>query len=173
MQIRKGTTEDIEAVSALYDDVNDYLESHTNFPGWRKGIYPAREDAALGVSEGGLFVAAMDGRIVGTFILRHQPEAGYALVDWQSHLDEQQVLVLYTFAVHPQYLHQGIGKKMLEYILAHAAQAQVRAIRLDVYEKNVPAIRLYEKLGFQYMDTVDLGYGMYGLDRFRLYQRLI
>ena len=62
---------------------------------------------------------------------------------------------------------------MLEYILAHAAQAQVRAIRLDVYEKNMPAIRLYEKLGFQYMDTVDLGYGMYGLDRFRLYQRLI
>ena len=34
--------------------------------------------------------------------------------------------------------------------------------KLDVYEKNEPAIRLYQKCGFQYIDTVDLGYGKYG-----------
>lgn len=39
--------------------------------------------------------------------------------------------------------------------------------------KNCPAIRLHEKLGFGYVDTVDLGYGEYGLDRFRLYQYLL
>ena len=49
----------------------------------------------------------------------------------------------------------------------------MKAVRLDVYEKNTPAVRLYEKLGFQYVDTVDLGYSEYGLDRFRLYQHLL
>ena len=49
----------------------------------------------------------------------------------------------------------------------------MKAVRLDVYEKNIPAVRLYEKLGFHYVHTVDLGYSQYGLDRFRLYQYLL
>ena len=44
---------------------------------------------------------------------------------------------------------------------------------LDVYEKNAPAIRLYEKFGFCYIDTVDLGYSDYGLEKFKLYQRIL
>lgn len=173
MQIRKGTENDIEEVAALYDALNDYLESHTNYPGWRKGIYPAREDAVQGIAENNLFVAVMDDKIAGTFILRHRPEEAYALADWGRELDYSEILVLYTFAVHPQFLHQGIGKQLMEFILAYAVRENIRAIRLDVYEKNTPAIRLYEQMGFQYVDTVDLGYGMYGLERFHLYQQIL
>ena len=36
MQIRKGTEDDVDEVSALYDELNDYLESYVNYPGWRK-----------------------------------------------------------------------------------------------------------------------------------------
>lgn len=50
---------------------------------------------------------------------------------------------------------------------------KMKAVRLDVYEKNQPAIQLYKSFGFQYIDTVDLGYGMYGLDWFQLYQKLL
>ena len=81
--------------------------------------------------------------------------------------------MLYTFAVHPRFLRQGIGKQLMEFILGYAAREKIKAVRLDVYEKNTPAIRPYEQMGFQYVDTVDLGYGMYGLDRFRLYQRVL
>ena len=173
MQIRKGTENDIEEVAALYDAVNDYLESHTNYPGWRNGVYPIREDAAQGIAENNLFVAEAEGQIAGTFILRHRPEEAYALADWGNQLDYSEILVLYTFAVHPRFLRQGIGKQLMEFILAWAAREKIKAVRLDVYEKNTPAIRLYEQMGFQYVDTVDLGYGMYGLDRFRLYQRVL
>ena len=86
MQIRKGTEKDIEEVAALYDAVNDYLESHTNYPGWRKGVYPIREDAAQGIAENNLFVAEAEGQIAGTFILRHRPEEAYALADWGNQL---------------------------------------------------------------------------------------
>ena len=118
-------------------------------------------------------MAVIADRIVGTFILRHRPEEAYALADWGRQLDYSEILVLYTFAVHPQFLHQGIGKKMLEFILSYAAREKNKAVRLDVYENNMPAIRLYEQMGFRYVDMVDLGYGMYGLDRFRLYQRIL
>ena len=110
MQIRKGTETDIEEVAALYDAVNDYLESHTNYPGWRRGVYPTREDAAQGIAENNLFVAEAEGQIAGTFILRHRPEEAYALADWGNQLDYSEILVLYTFAVHPRFLRRGDRK---------------------------------------------------------------
>lgn len=61
----------------------------------------------------------------------------------------------------------------MEFVIEYAIQMNMKAVRLDVYEKNIPAIRLYEKLEFQYIDTVDLGYGKYGLDLFKLYQLLL
>ena len=173
MQIRKASKKEVGKVEALYDRVNVYLEHHINYPGWKQGVYPAREDAVRGIAEQELFVALQEERIVGTFILRQQPEKGYELAGWKNDLDYSEILVVYTFAVDPQFLHLGIGKKMLGFIFEYAAHKKKKAVRLDVYEKNMPAIRLYENCGFQYIDTVDLGYGMYGLDRFRLYERLL
>ncbi|XAM46318.1 hypothetical protein TPDSL_28260 [Terrisporobacter petrolearius] len=49
----------------------------------------------------------------------------------------------------------------------------IKELRLDVYEKNLPAIKLYEKFGFKYIDTVDLGLENYGLKWFRLYEKLL
>lgn len=136
MQIRKGTQKDIDELSALYDELNDYLEHHINYPGWRKGIYPAREDAVCGIEEGNLFVAVIEGKIAGTVILRHRPEKGYELVDWKNHFDYSEIFTIYTFAVHPQFLGNGIGKKIMEFILEYAAQMKMKAVRLDVYEKK-------------------------------------
>lgn len=173
MLIRKGTGQDVGELAALYDALNDYLESHVNYPGWRKGVYPTREDAVRGVEEGALFVAVEKGRIADSFLLRHKPEEGYAAVDWRVDLPYSRIFVLYTLAVHPDFLGRGTGREMVRFALKYAAGAGMQAVRLDVYEKNTPAIRLYESLGFSHVGTVDLGYGAYGLEQFRLYQKLL
>lgn len=136
LEIRKGTKADIDELAALYDTLNDYLESHTNYPGWIKGIYPIREDAEQGIEENNLYVALQDNKIAGTIILRHKPEEAYAQVDWHTDLDYQDILVIYTFAVHPHYLHMGIGRQLMEFVLDHATQTNIKAICLDVYEKT-------------------------------------
>ncbi len=173
MLIRKGTGQDVGELAALYDVLNDYLESHVNYPGWKKGVYPTREDAVRGVEEGTLFVAVEKGRIASSFLLRHKPEEGYAAVDWQVDLPYSRIFVLYTLAVHPDFLGRGTGREMVRFSLEYAADAGMQAVRLDVYEKSIPAIRLYESLGFSHVGTVDLGYGAYGLEQFRLYQKLL
>lgn len=43
--IRSATASDIDAIEYLYNDLNDYLATHENYPRWKKGIYPIREDA--------------------------------------------------------------------------------------------------------------------------------
>lgn len=131
MVIRKGTKDDIDAVSALYNEVCDYLQTHINYPGWRKGIYPDRQDAERGIGEDSLFVAEVDGEIAGTFILRHQPEAGYALADWKNELSYSDIFVVYTLAVSPRFSCRGIGERLMEFILYCWGSAWVQPWRGD------------------------------------------
>lgn len=62
---------------------------------------------------------------------------------------------------------------MLGFADEYAKDNKIKAIRLDVYEKNTPAISLYEKCQYKYVDTVSLGLEEYGLNWFKLYEKLI
>jgi ribosomal protein S18 acetylase RimI-like enzyme len=118
-------------------------------------------------------VAKYNGRIIGSIILNHEPESAYYNVKWGFDYDYSDVFVIHTFAVHPKFMKCGVGKVLMDFANKHSINSKVKSIRLDVYEGNLPAIKLYEKYGFTYIDTVDLGYGKYGLDWFKLYEKLI
>jgi len=72
MEITKATINDIDEIAQLYDDLNDYLESTTNWPGWAKGIYPIRRDAEAGFADDGLFVLKINGKIAGSIALSNR-----------------------------------------------------------------------------------------------------
>ena len=171
--IEKAQESDIDALSQFYDEVNDYLASHINYPEWKRGIYPAGDTAENAVLEGTAYAARENGRIIGSFILRQMPENGYEKADWHFPSDYDNIIVVYTLAVHPDYSGKGVGRQLVDFVVDYGRENGMKAVRLDVYEKNEPAIRLYQKCGFQYIDTVDLGYGKYGLDRFALFQKLL
>lgn len=171
-QIRKADVPELNSVAELYDMANEFLEAGKNYPGWRKGVYPVRETAESALREESLFLALeSDGTVCGSFILNHTPESGYEKASWRYGEGYDDILVLRTFVVHPAFLGRGIGREMLRYADRYAKAAGMKAIRLDVFEHNLPAIRLYENAGYTYVDTVDLGYSNYGLDRFRLYEK--
>ena len=171
--IEPGTSADIDELEKLYNELNDYLAATINYPGWIKGIYPIREDAVAGVNDNMLYVARTDGRIAGSVILNHQPEKAYENVRWKMELDYSCIFVIHTFVVHPSFLKKGVGHALMDYSLELAQRSGINSVRLDVYEKNLPAISLYEKCGFEYVDTVDLGLGKYGLNWFKLYEKVI
>ncbi|WP_099468108.1 GNAT family N-acetyltransferase [Konateibacter massiliensis] len=171
--VRLASFADMDELENLYDTLNDYLSEHINYPGWRKGIYPTRADALAGISEKSLYVATTDNKIVGSIILRHKPEDAYHQVRWQKELDYEKVFVIYTFLIHPDYFNKGMGKELLCFAEALGKEQGMLALRLDVSEDNLPAIKLYEKCSFHYIDTVDLGLEEYGLKWFKLYEKLI
>lgn len=171
--IELGNEKDIDELEKLYNDLNDYLAAGVNYPGWLKGVYPIREDAVKGIDGGFLYVARYNNEIIGSIILNHEPESAYSQVSWEIEADYSDVIVIHTFVVHPKYMKCGIGQKLMEFATSHSKEIKAKAIRLDVYEKNVPAIKLYEKQGYSYVGTVDLGYGEYGLDWFVLYEKVL
>ena len=70
--------------------------------------------------------------------------------------DEVHVL---NVAVHPDYRGTGIGRRLVEAVLAEAREGGARVVFLEVRAGNVVARRLYRQLGFK-----DLGVrrGYYG-----------
>lgn len=171
LNIRRGVSEDIPELVRLYDETVGHLESHINYPGWKKGVYPGRDAAEEGVETGTLYVAETGGRIIGSIILNGKQEAAYNGVSWGVVAEPDEVMVIHTFLVHPNFRKSGAGKFLMEFAELQALREGKKTIRLDVYEKNEPAVRLYERQGYRYVATVDLGLGSWGLPWFKLYER--
>lgn len=60
--IRRGTPEDLDALEALYGEVCDHMAATVNYTGWKRDVYPARQNAEAGIREGTLFLAEEDGQ---------------------------------------------------------------------------------------------------------------
>lgn len=58
-----------------------------------------------------------------------------------------------TIAVHPDYRQRGIGNQMLEYALGNAMDEGAQRAWLEVRRGNTPALELYKKMGFEWIDT--------------------
>lgn len=171
--IETGTLSDIDDLEKLYNDINDYLQIKINYAGWRKGIYPVRETAEAGIEEANLFILRVEGKIAGSIILNHKQEEAYNEVVWGIEADDNQVIVIHTLVVHPEFMKQGISKKLMSFAKDYAMQKAMKSIRLDVAIQNIPAISLYEKCEYNYIGTVDLGLPYEHLKWFNLYELVL
>ena len=127
-----GKENDIDELEQLYNGINDHLKKGINYPGWKKDIYPIRQNAIDGVNNGNLYVAKYNGKIIGSVILSHEPEAAYYNAKWQFESDYSDVFVIHTFVVHSEFLKRGVGKAVMDFSIKHCGMKQSKSIRLDV-----------------------------------------
>lgn len=65
-------------------------------------------------------------------------------------LDE---ITLMDIVVSPQHRQQGIATKLMNHFLSQSQQRQGQKVWLEVRESNEPAIYLYQKYGFELIET--------------------
>ena len=92
------------------------------------------------------FIAEKGGRIIGSVELvrrtnKHYPYDGY----WLSSLN-----------VRIMYRGMGIGEELSQKVIAKSREEGAKELCLTVGENNHPAIRLYQKLGFQFKVVPEL-----------------
>lgn len=174
ISVRAATMADLPAVALLYDELCDALAAGTNWPGWKKGVYPAQEDAEQAIQAGTLYLAEdAAGRLVGSVNLSQQPEPGYDTIPWQIDAPYSELLVVHTLAVHPAFARRGVGRALVEFAERLGRSRGIKALRLDVTAGNEPALRLYESCGFVRLGRFDQGLGDQGLDWFFAYEKLL
>ncbi len=82
------------------------------------------------------FVAEVDGKVV----------ASAEIAKRRGHQKHVGVLGI---AVKSGYRRLGIATKLIEVLLEEAKKQGLKVIILDVYEKNLPALNLYKRMGFK------------------------
>ena len=86
-------------------------------------------------------VACSEGRIIATVMAGYDGHRG-----WINYL-----------AVHPQYRHSGIGRRMMDEAEILLRAAGCPKVNLQVRSKNAAVIEFYKQIGFRADDVVSLG----------------
>lgn len=173
MNIIRCTIEHLDAASAFYDEVTEYLAAHINYPKWTPHVYPGRESTKTAIAQGVQYLCFDGDTVVGGFILNDDPQGAYEVGEWKLPLELGEFLIIHTLAVSPSCYGKGIGKFMVEYCIRHASKLGYRALRLDVVPENLPACMLYEKMGFTFAGEKDLLRNIEGIPTFKLYEKAL
>lgn len=67
------------------------------------------------------------------------------------HLEKDNDTMYLSICIHPQYQAKGYGKRCLKYIIGKLI-CGVRSIKVSIDEDNISSIRLFEGLGFIFID---------------------
>ena len=118
-----------------------------------------------------LYVLVDGCEIVACVIANDEKVEGYADAPWQ--IDSDEVIVLHVLAVHPDYRGKGLARRLVENVIEQERKSGKKALRLDVIENNTTAEKLYQKLGFQYIQTRTLYYDVVGEMTFKLYELVL
>lgn len=165
--IKKAVSQDLDAVEELYGEMCDYMADKPFNPNFRRGGYPARENAEEYLAADGLYIARIDGGTAGSIALTASPSAE------EEQPGEDGVLYVHMVAVHPDRLRKGVASAMLDFAAKEAMKQGAKVLRIYVWEGNGPAIQTYERNGFVRTGEEDIGLGEFGLDWFYLYEKQI
>lgn len=102
------------------------------------------------------YVAEKDGRIVGFYISSQV-------------LDEVEI---FTIAVERDHKNMGIATSLLNHLIATSLKNNIKQIWLEVSTKNIPAINLYKKFGFEIMGIRKNYYQKVGEDAYNMKKEL-
>ncbi len=124
--------------AARITDLDALVEMERHFPGDRLSRQSIRrllrsESAEVWVYEDG-------GRVLANAVLCYRRNSARAR--------------LYSLVVHPDYQGRGIARALLGSAGRAAARRDCRALSLEVRTGNAPALRLYQKAGFQLMRRI-------------------
>ena len=168
--IRVGSAEELEKVKAFYDSLIEEVQNAEYKPGWKKDIYPTEEMLREALEKKELYIGETEGKIAACMILNLECNERYQEISWKTQAGPGEVMAIHTFGVHPGFSGRGLGTRMMEEAVKIAEGMGLKALRLDVLDGNLPAERLYEKVGFQYAGSLNIFYEDTGWADFNLYE---
>ena len=156
MDFRLAAMQDLQQLKAVYRQIIQNMEDN-HLQIW-DDIYPI-EFFEQDIRSGRLYVLLDNSALVSAFSLCGT-SAGENAVNWKG--SGGKCLYLERFGVNANYRGRGIGSLMLAKAKDAARALGADHLRLFVVDRNEPAIRLYDKTGFQradgvYIEAVDDG----------------
>ena len=170
MQIRLANYNDYNKIREFYYSLIDAIENEEYKPGWKKDSYPSQEFLLKSIEKEEFYIGETDGQIVSCMAVNHDCNPEYRSVKWAVEAEDSEFLIIHALGVHPACSGRGIARQMIQKAIDTAREKNIKTIRLDVRDGNLPAERAYIKAGFVYRDTVRMFYEDTGWTNFKLFE---
>lgn len=146
--IRKATEKDIKDIALIYEHIHEEEKQGKITTGWIAGVYPVEDTAAKGVERGDMFVYEDEDGIKAAAVLNKIQVDVYAECKWKYDASDEEVMVIHTLVVEPEYAKGGIGREFVEYYEEYGRKNGCTVARMDTNERNMIARKFYGKLGY-------------------------
>lgn len=173
LHIRVAKKAEYSKVRAFYHSVIDAMEDAEYKPQWEKDVYPSQEFLMEAIECGELYIGELNGEIAACMVVNHKYNEEYKEITWSVEAADEEILVIHALGVHPMFSGQGIATQMVQEVIRLAHENSIKAIRLDVLMGNVPAERVYRKIGFQYLNTIQMFYEDTGWTDFKIFEFIV
>lgn len=150
--IQLAQPRDLDGVDATYTELLLHeQETGVSTTNWALNVYPTRSFAQAAQEAGTLYVLRDGDQIAASMILNHEQAEDYQKIPWLYPAEPEEVLVIHTLCIPPSQARKGIGRRMVQFALEKAKEMGCRVIRLDTWNGNQPAAKLYgEAFGFRF-----------------------
>ena len=170
LAIRAARADEFEKVRGFYHRLIDIMEGSEFHPRWEKGVYPSDAFMRSSIERGELYLGLLGGDTAAAMVINGEGADGYDGAPWSVSAARGEFSVIHTLGVMPSYHGRGFARELVRAAKDIARGLGHKALRLDVLNGNLPAVRLYESEGFRFVSRVELFYEDTGLTDFLLYE---
>ena len=160
MEIRKTTSEDAQALLALFDEARATI-ARLGIDQWQNG-YPSAAVVAEDIARGQSYAVTEDGELCGTFVLIEDGEPTYDAIyegAWKTGNDSRDYVAIHRVAVAVRMRGRGISTAIIQAAAARARELGRASLRIDTHQGNVVMRRMLEKHGFVFCGVIYLESG--------------
>jgi GNAT superfamily N-acetyltransferase len=153
LQTRPATLADIPAILALIRRVVPLMNASGNFQ-WSDD-YPNEAVFTEDIARNHLWIAELEGQVVGVAALTQDQDEEYAQADWDVTIP---ALVTHRLAVDPSAQGKGVALALMEQAEKQAVAQGLTVLRVDTNSENAATQRLFPMLGYRFAGEITLGF---------------
>ena len=173
MTIRPATAADLHGITAIYDAILDREEAGPVYTNWQRGKYPTTDTARKALEAGTLYVGEDSGSLWGVVNLNGIQLPEYDAIPWSVPADREQVGVIHTLCIQPAFGGRGLARRMVAFCEAEARRQGKTVMRLDTWEGNLPANRMYPALGYRFAGAAEFFFQGFLRETLNCYEKVL
>ena len=149
MMLTKAVPADLPAVCDFYQRVIASMLAG-GLDMWHWGEYPNEAVLTEDVRQGWLYMVREEGRILACVAVNQEAEEDYAGLPWR---EEGQVGLFHRLSVAPESQGKHLAEGVMEGVKDILRAQGCTVLRGDVYGGNPKAMRLYQRIGMNFIGT--------------------
>ncbi|GAB5400843.1 MAG: GNAT family N-acetyltransferase [Aureisphaera sp.] len=149
--IQKGKLSQIEEIMAMTQACAVKMIQEGIYQ-WNEH-YPSEDAFKKDVERQELYVLSNENNIImGTLVISSLKDEEYEDIEWLT--PEGANYYIHRLAIHPDFQHQGLAKKLMDFAEETIKKMNGLSVRLDTFSQNPRNQRFYEKRGYQRLGDI-------------------